>query len=58
MKHLGNGSFLFDVAIELIEYLSSKYILSIVTNGLTFVQERRVGKSVMVKHFKDSECLV
>lgn len=53
MKHLANGSFLFDGAIELIEDLSSKYILSIVTNGLTSVQEGRLKKSVIAKYFKD-----
>ncbi|MDU2291203.1 MAG: YjjG family noncanonical pyrimidine nucleotidase [Clostridium celatum] len=53
MTHLGNGSFLFDGAMELIEDLSSKYILSIVTNGLTSVQERRLKKSTIAKHFKD-----
>lgn len=53
MTHLGNGSFLFDGAMELIDDLSSKYILSIVTNGLTSVQERRLKKSTIAKHFKD-----
>lgn len=53
MKHLANGSFLFDGAIELIEDLSSKYILSIVTNGLTAVQEGRLKNSIIAKHFKD-----
>ena len=53
MINLGNGSFLLDGAIELIEDLSSKYILSIVTNGLTIVQERRVKNSVIAKYFKD-----
>lgn len=53
MKYLGEGSFLFEGAKELIEDLSDKYILSIVTNGLTTVQERRVKKSVIAKYFKD-----
>lgn len=53
MKHLAAGSFLFDGATELIEDLSSKYILSIVTNGLTSVQEGRLKKSVIAKYFKD-----
>lgn len=53
MKYLGDGSFLFEGAIELIEDLSNKYILSIVTNGLTIVQERRIKKSVIAKYFKD-----
>lgn len=53
MKHLGNGSFLFDGAEKLIEDLSYKYTLSIVTNGLTAVQENRIKKSVIAKYFKD-----
>ena len=53
MKHLGDGSFLFDGAVELVEDLSKKYILSIITNGLTSVQERRVKKSKIAKYFKD-----
>lgn len=53
MKYLGDGSFLFEGALELIEDLSNKYILSIVTNGLTIVQERRIKKSVIAKYFKD-----
>lgn len=53
MKHLGDGSFLFDGAYELVEALSKNYILSIVTNGLTSVQERRIKKSIISKYFKD-----
>lgn len=53
MKHLGDGSFLFDGAAKLIEDLSTNYTLSIVTNGLTAVQERRVKNSDIAKHFKD-----
>lgn len=53
MKHLGDGSFLFDGAYELVEALSKNYILSIVTNGLTAVQEGRLKKSIIANHFKD-----
>ena len=53
MKHLGDGSFLFDGAIELVQDLSKKYTLSIVTNGLSAVQERRIKQSVIAKYFKD-----
>lgn len=53
MKYLGEGSFLFEGAIELVKDLSNKYTLSIVTNGLTTVQERRIKKSVIAKYFKD-----
>lgn len=53
MQYLGEGSFLFEGAMELIEDLSNQYTLSIVTNGLTVVQERRIKKSVIAKYFKD-----
>ena len=53
MKYLGDGSFLFEGARKLIKDLSDKYILSIVTNGLTVVQERRIKKSSIAKCFKD-----
>lgn len=53
MKYLGDGSFLFEGARKLIKDLSDKYILSIVTNGLTVVQERRIKKSSIAKYFKD-----
>ena len=53
MKYLGDGSFLFEGAIELIEDLSKKYTLSIVTNGLTVVQEKKTKKSITAKYFND-----
>ena len=53
IKYLSNSSFLLDGAIELIEDLSSKYILAIITNGLTSVQEKRIRKSIIAKYFKD-----
>ena len=53
MKYLGDGSFLFEGARKLIKDLSDKYILSIVTNGLTIVQERRIKKSSIAKYFED-----
>ena len=53
IKHLGNGSFLLDGAAKLVEELSHKYTLSIITNGLTSVQERRIKKSAISKYFKD-----
>lgn len=52
MKHLADASFLFDESIELIEDLNKNYILSIVTNGLTDVQNKRIKKSVIGKYFK------
>lgn len=53
MKHLGNGSFLYDDSVDLVETLSKNHKLSIITNGLTAVQENRIRKSIISHHFKD-----
>lgn len=53
MRNLADGSFLFENAMEVVESLSKKYILTIVTNGLTSVQEKRIRKSEIAKYFKD-----
>ncbi|MEF9951939.1 MAG: YjjG family noncanonical pyrimidine nucleotidase [Clostridium sp.] len=53
MKHLSYGSFLYEGAIELVKDLSKKYKLSIITNGLTLVQERRIKGSEIAKYFDD-----
>ncbi len=53
MKHLANASFLYDDSIPLIESLHKSYKLSIVTNGLTDVQNKRIRKSIIAKYFQD-----
>lgn len=53
MKHLANASFLYDGSMELIETLSKYYRLSIVTNGLKDVQNKRIRKSPIAKYFED-----
>ncbi len=52
MKHLANGSFLFDESQELVESLYESYRLAIVTNGLKDVQNKRIGKSIISKYFQ------
>lgn len=52
-KHLGLASFLYDESLELIESLHSNYRLSIITNGLTEVQNNRIRKSIISKYFED-----
>jgi 2-haloacid dehalogenase len=52
MDHLSQASFLFDGAQELVEALSKKYRMIIVTNGLTRVQKYRVRESIIAKHFE------
>lgn len=51
VEHLADASFLYDDSIDLIESLSKFCKLAIVTNGLTFVQDRRIRKSIISKFF-------
>ncbi|MDR5588054.1 YjjG family noncanonical pyrimidine nucleotidase [Clostridium aquiflavi] len=51
IEHLADASFLYDDSIDLIENLNKFYKLAIVTNGLTFVQDRRIRKSIISKYF-------
>ncbi|MEG0775249.1 YjjG family noncanonical pyrimidine nucleotidase [Clostridium sp.] len=53
IKHLGNGSFLFDDSVTLVESLHKDYRLSIITNGLTDVQDNRIRKSIIAKYFEN-----
>ncbi|GFP76173.1 YjjG family noncanonical pyrimidine nucleotidase [Clostridium fungisolvens] len=53
MKHLANASFLFDDSEALVESLYKDYKLTIVTNGLTDVQNGRIKKSIIAKYFQD-----
>jgi HAD superfamily (subfamily IA) hydrolase, TIGR02254 len=53
MKHLSNASFLYDDSIDLVESLHKDYRLTIVTNGLTDVQDTRIRKSIIAKYFED-----
>jgi len=53
MRHLSNGSFLFEDTIELVESLHKDYRLTIVTNGLKDVQDNRIRKSIIAKYFED-----
>jgi putative hydrolase of the HAD superfamily len=53
IKHLSNASFLYDDSIDLVESLHKDYRLTIITNGLKDVQDKRVRKSVIGKYFED-----
>lgn len=53
MKHLANGSFLFEDSTDLIKSIKDKYTLVIVTNGLTAVQEKRIKQSSIAKYFNN-----
>ncbi|ELC8442303.1 YjjG family noncanonical pyrimidine nucleotidase [Clostridium perfringens] len=51
MEHLADASFLYDDSMDLIENLNKSYKLSIVTNGLTSVQDKRIRQSDIAKYF-------
>lgn len=53
MKHLSYASFLYDESMALVESLSKDYRLTIITNGLTDVQENRIRKSIIGTYFED-----
>lgn len=53
MKHLSFASFLYDESIDLVESLYKNYRLTIITNGLTDVQDNRIRKSIIAKYFED-----
>ncbi|WP_032121460.1 YjjG family noncanonical pyrimidine nucleotidase [Clostridium amazonitimonense] len=53
MRHLSLASFLYHDSIGLIESLYKNYKLSIITNGLTEVQDTRIRKSIIAKYFDD-----
>ena len=53
MKHLADASFLYEGALEFIDSLSKVCTLSIITNGLTDVQTKRIGQSIIAPYFKD-----
>jgi putative hydrolase of the HAD superfamily len=52
IKHLANGSFLFDDSMELIQSLHKNYKLTIITNGLKDVQHKRISKSSISEYFE------
>lgn len=51
MYHLAEASFLLDDTSVLLEKLKGKFKLAIVTNGLAYVQNRRIGNSSIAAHF-------
>ncbi len=53
LENLSGFTDLIDGASEVIEKLSKRYKLAIVTNGLTCVQEKRFAESSIGKYFED-----
>lgn len=52
IEYLPQNNFLFDGAIAVLDYLSSKYKLHIITNGLAPVQEMKIDNSGLRNYFK------
>ena len=52
MKNLASESHLFEGALELVEQLSKKYRLFIITNGVKSTQDGRFGISPITKYFE------
>lgn len=53
MKHLANGSFLFEESLELVKSLHKNYRLAIISNGLKDVQNKRIRKSIISEYFEE-----
>ena len=50
---LGNGAYLMDGALEILEELKERYDLYIVTNGVADTQRKRLADSGLAPYFKD-----
>jgi YjjG family noncanonical pyrimidine nucleotidase len=52
IQYLPQFNILFDHTIEVLDYLSSKYKLHIITNGFQDVQDKKIDNSFLRKYFK------
>ena len=52
-KFLGEGAYLFDDSVEVIEKIKKKYKLALVTNGLKDVQKSRISKTPLKDYFQE-----
>lgn len=52
IEFLPENNQLFDGAIDVLEYLSPKYTLHIITNGFATVQEKKIKNSGLASYFK------
>ncbi len=53
LYNLSTAGFLFDGAEELLKQLKGRYRMVLLTNGLTSVQETRLGKSIVRPYFEE-----
>jgi putative hydrolase of the HAD superfamily len=51
IEYLTSNNHLIEGTIETLEYLKDKYILHIITNGFSFVQDVKLQKSTLDKYF-------
>ncbi len=51
IEFLTDNNYLFDGAIEVLEYLKPKYKLHIITNGFAAVQEKKINKAALGSYF-------
>lgn len=51
LEELPNNNYLFDGALELLDYLKEKYRLHILTNGFQEVQYKKIANSNMTSYF-------
>jgi YjjG family noncanonical pyrimidine nucleotidase len=51
IKHLTDNNVLIDGALDILDYLSKKYQLHIITNGFSYVQEKKLEKSELLSYF-------
>ena len=52
IQQLSTHTELFEGTVSVLEYLSSKYILHIITNGFEHVQQRKIENSGIARFFK------
>ena len=52
IQRLSTHTELFEGTVSVLEYLSSKYILHIITNGFEHVQQRKIENSGIARFFK------
>lgn len=60
IDNLSNYNYLFDGAVEVLQYLRPKYKLHIITNGFEAVQHKKIKNSNLLEYFETittSECV-
>lgn len=50
LDYLGEATFLMDGAIDILSYLKEKYLIVIITNGISYVQNKRLEKSAIKEY--------